>query len=111
MLRRIVPLLIAYLLLMSQQVAMSHGYTHWTPAQKTIAGELLTASGATSDSPVVDHICLQCVAAAELAFAINGSLLRFEPQTSKPLLPALLFVQARERFATVVFQSRAPPVL
>ena len=105
------PLLIAYLLLMSQQVAMSHGYTHWTPAQKNIAGEILTAAGATTEGAVVDHICLQCVAAAELAFAINGTLQRFEPQSSKPLLPAQLFVQARERFATVVFQSRAPPVL
>lgn len=98
---------------------MSHGYTHWTPAQKAIAAEMLavsatasaSAAGSSAEGAVVDHICLQCVAAAELAFAINGTLLRFEPLASKPLLPALLFVQARERFATVVFQSRAPPVL
>lgn len=105
------PLLIAYLLLMSQQVALAHGYTHWAPMQKAVSGEVLASAGAAPEATLVDHICLQCVAAAELAFAISSPLLRFAALDSRPVLPAQLFLQVRERFATVVFQSRAPPVL
>lgn len=105
------PLLIAYLLLMSQQVALSHGYTHWAPMQKAADGEMLASAGAAPEATLVDHICLQCVAAAELAFAVSSPLLRFAAPDSKPVLPAQLFLQLRERLATVVFQSRAPPVL
>lgn len=105
------PLLIAYLLLMSQQVALSHGYTHWAPMQKAASGEMRVQAGATPEATLVDHICLQCVAAAELAFAVSTPALRFEAPDSRAVLPAQLFVQVRERFATVVFQSRAPPLL
>ena len=105
------PLLIAYLLLMSQQVALSHGYTHWTPMQKAVGGEMLASAGAAPEATLVDHICLQCVGAAELAFAVSSPLLRFAAPDNQPVLPAQLFLQVRERLATVVFQSRAPPVL
>jgi hypothetical protein len=105
------PLLIAYLLLMSQQVALSHGYTHWAPMQKALSGEVRTQTGATPETTLVDHLCLQCVSAAELAFAVSTPPLRFEAPDSRAILAALLFLQVRERFATVVFQSRAPPIL
>ncbi|WP_157201003.1 hypothetical protein [Massilia sp. Root351] len=105
------PLLIAYLLLMSQQVALSHGYTHWAPIQKAVGGEMLASASAAPEATLVDHICLQCVAAAELAFAVSSPLLRFKAPDSRPSLPAQLLLQVRERLATVVFQSRAPPVL
>lgn len=111
MLRRVLPLLIAYLLLMSQQVALSHGYTHWVPMQKALSGEVRAQAGAMPETTLVDHICLQCVSAAELAFAVSSPPLRFEAPDSRAVLAAQLFVQARERVATVVFQSRAPPVL
>jgi hypothetical protein len=105
------PLLIACLMLMSQQVALSHGYTHWAPVNKALSGELRSQSGTSAETTLVDHICLQCVSAAELAFAVSSPPLRFEIPDTRAALIAQLFVQVRERFATVVFQSRAPPVL
>lgn len=111
MLSRLLPLLVAYLMLMSQQVALSHGYTHWAQEQRAVAGAMVASAGSTPDPALVEHTCLKCLSAAELAFAIAAPVVRFDIAASEPVPRWLRPTLVLERVTTVVFQSRAPPVL
>jgi hypothetical protein len=111
MLRRLLPLLIAYLMLMSQQVALSHGYSHWTKDQKAVAGAMFASADTRQGQAQLEHSCLQCLSAAELAFAIAGPVYRFDIATDLPVPRWLRPTLVLERITTIVFQSRAPPVL
>lgn len=111
MLSRLLPLLIACLMLMSQQVALSHGYTHWAKDQTALAGAMYASADGTSDPALVEHSCLKCLSAAELAFAIAAPVYRFDIADSQPVPRWLRPTLVLERVTTVVFLSRAPPVL
>ena len=96
-----------FFLLLTQQVAMSHAVTHWTPAVlASAAGD--ERVGGNADLKL--HACELC-AAAQYATAVPGDGYRLLPLD--PI--ALLHVETRERAALaalrLAFHSRAPPSL
>lgn len=96
-----------FFLLLTQQVAMSHAITHWTPAAlASAAGE--ERVGGTAEFKV--HACDLC-AAAHYASAPPGA----EYHLQLPESTRLVRVDLRERAARaalrLAFHSRAPPSL
>jgi len=109
--RRFLPLLIALFLLMSQQVASTHVYSHFaavTAAQASQAS--LTTSASVDDPTVIEQLCGLCLAAADLAFAVPGKIFRFDVAAQKLQQLIILCTQPLERSTRVVFLSRAPPL-
>lgn len=96
-----------FFLLLTQQVAMSHAVTHWTPAAlASAAGEERVGGNADFTA----HACELC-AAAQYASAVPGDEYRLQA----PDAVGLLHVATRERAAQaacrLAFRSRAPPSL
>ncbi len=105
--RSIVRVLLSLLLLMSQQMAMSHAMTHWAGAARVhhVASE---ASGVSS-AFAQDQTCEQCLAFAQIAGAVGCDTRSFAPDgTATCALGASPTQPGCER-TVCVFQSRAPP--
>lgn len=111
----LVQLLLSLLLLVSQQLAMAHGYTHVPRLGNEQAAGLTQSQGQASDSddgtkaPAADHLCAQCLSADQLAYALGVPSYSFKavapsylPLISTTTPPACLQV-------VCVFQPRAPP--
>jgi hypothetical protein len=107
MLRRLLPLLIAFSLLMSQLATQSHVYSHWTGGQA--AAMQSAASAATSDPVLSDVLCQLCLVGGQLASAINGSVHRLHVAATPAFFLSVELYQRLDRITTVVFRSRAPP--
>jgi hypothetical protein len=110
----IVHVLLALLLLLTQQIGVTHVYTHWIGAEQKnvqLLGELSDEDQAEHRKRVAVHkVCAECVSVAQMAAAITSSppTLAISTLGSAPIaLPATL--AACER-TTCVFQSRAPPL-
>lgn len=110
MTRRLLPLLTAVLLLLSQQLAFTHVYSHFGAAQSgTSLQTQARVSAGTTEPSVVERLCALCVAAADLAAAMPGTLARLDVQR-QPLAQLLRAgADLLERSTRVVFLSRAPP--
>ncbi|MYM28514.1 hypothetical protein GTP58_09285 [Duganella sp. CY15W] len=114
MLRRstapIVHVLLALLLLLTQQVGVTHVYTHWLGAEQQNF-QLTDADQAEHRKRVAVHkVCAECVSVAQIAAAITASPLTLAISTlsTGPVaMPATL--AACER-TTCAFQPRAPPL-
>lgn len=113
MLRRpLAHVILALLLLLTQQLGVTHVYTHWIgPEQQNVQ--------LSDDDEEAEHrkrlaahkMCAECVSVAQMAAAIISapltlamSTLSNGPVTLEVTLPAC------ER-TTCVFQSRAPPLV
>ncbi|MBJ7311225.1 hypothetical protein ACFOLJ_27540 [Rugamonas sp. CCM 8940] len=110
--RTFVYALLSLLLLVSQQMGISHGLTHWAGARA--GGEqaqVLERSESASKSLALDHSCNQCLAFAQIASALDTPFHSFPAArvdaTAVVSTPALSLCQR----TVCVFQSRAPPVL
>jgi hypothetical protein len=101
----LVQLLLSLLLLVSQQLALAHGYTH----VQRIATEQAQGKEDGAPTPAADHLCAQCLSADQLAYALavpsyhftiagNG----FAPHREPSARPACTK-------AVRAFQPRAPP--
>jgi hypothetical protein len=109
MTRRLYPLLIAFFLLMSQQVASTHVYSHFANVAVAQAG--VTAQAADAPDPsAIEQLCGLCLAAADLAFAVPGKIFQFDAAAEKLQQLIILCTQPLERSTRVVFLSRAPPL-
>ena len=109
MTRRLLPLLIAFFLLMSQQVASTHVYSHFA----AVAVTQVAAGPQAADAPApsaLEQLCGLCLAAADLAFAVPGKIFRFDAAAEKLQQLIILCTQPLERSTRVVFLSRAPPL-
>jgi hypothetical protein len=106
-----VRLLLSLLLLISQQMALSHVVTHWAGARDSVAQRARDGKdGAPSKSLAQDPVCEQCLAFAQLANAI-GNL----PRTFAALdLGASSVVPGVAHGAAVrplrAFEPRGPPL-
>lgn len=103
--RVIVQLLLSLLLLVSQQLAMAHGYTH----VPRVGTEQIQDNDDGTKAPAADHLCAQCLSADQLAYALGVPSYSFKavapsylPLISATTLPACLQVVR-------AFQPRAPP--
>lgn len=105
--------LLSLLLLVSQQMALQHGFTHWDAFRKELirqgALEPGQDGGGKPAKPVLHELCAECQANTQLAFALPSSSHRL----------ALLDLDAGPLAARGaegirlppprLFQSRAPP--
>lgn len=103
--RVIVHLLLSLLLLVSQQLALAHGYTH---VQRLGTGQV---QGRDDGAPptAADHLCAQCLSADQLAHALAVPSYHFKA-AANGYLP-LDETSARPASSKTVraFQPRAPP--
>jgi len=108
--RSLVHLLLSLLLLVSQQLSLGHGYTHWSEVRETLAQ---SADDAERDGkpqkPGLHDLCGQCAASAQVAFALPTPIRRFIPAElayAAPALPPTAGVCLQTECA---FQPRGPP--
>ncbi len=108
--RSLVHLLLSLLLLVSQQLSVGHGYTHWSEFRETLAQ---SADDGQRDGkpqkPGLHDLCGQCAASAQVAFALPTTVRRFIPAElayAAPSLPPTAGVCLQTECA---FQPRGPP--
>ncbi|MBD8655809.1 hypothetical protein IFT68_09250 [Oxalobacteraceae sp. CFBP 13730] len=65
--RSILHCLLSLLLLVSQQMALAHGLSHWHPAQQR---QSMQQAGGQPDSPALQEFCAECAADAQLDVAL-----------------------------------------
>jgi hypothetical protein len=111
--RNIIRVLLSLLLLLSQQMAMSHAMTHWAglrhaPAQlpKTVWEH---RDGSISSAFAQDQTCEQCLAFAQLAGAVGSPARSFAAGCAAACARHTGATQSGCERTTRVFQSRAPP--
>lgn len=104
--RRLLPVLIAVFLLMSQQVAATHVYSHFAAVAQAQPGD--TAN--TVEPTAIEQLCGLCLAAADLAYAMPGAIVQFDLAAEKLQQLLIACLQPLERSTRVVFLSRAPPL-
>ncbi|AVR94948.1 hypothetical protein [Pseudoduganella armeniaca] len=105
--RIIVQLLLSLLLLVSQQLALSHVYTH-VPAPGGVA--VLGDSGDEGKRPIAsDHLCGLCVSGDQLAHALGVPSYSFKAVAPEYLPLAAADTPAACLRTVCVFHSRAPP--
>jgi hypothetical protein len=112
--RSLVHVLLSLLLLVSQQLSVGHGYTHWAEAADTLVQQ--TGAAADTDDgtdklpkPGLHDLCGQCAASAQIAFALPSTLRQFVPAELAYAVPAVPATPGICLLTTCPFQSRAPP--
>lgn len=111
--RRFLPLLTAFFLLMSQQLASTHVYSHFVAVAQAGAAAQANRpndSAGTAEPSTIEQLCGLCLAAADLAFAVPATVFRFDLAAGKLQQLIILCTQPLERSTRVVFLSRAPPL-
>lgn len=111
--RSLVHVLLSLLLLVSQQLSLGHGYTHWAEVDETLVRQTTTARDDGSGKlpkPGLHDLCGQCAASAQIAFALPTSLRQFVPAELAYAAPVVPATPGICLLATCPFQSRAPPL-
>jgi hypothetical protein len=111
--RSILRVLLSLLLLMSQQMAISHAMTHWAGSRDG-AAQLHKASGQHDERGVSaafaqDQTCEQCLAFAQIASAVGSPARTFAADGAASCAVGPSTTQPGCARTTCVFQSRAPP--
>jgi hypothetical protein len=109
--RSLVHLLLSLLLLVSQQLSLGHGYTHWaeirdTPAQTAADGG---NGGGKPLKPGLHDLCGQCASSAQVAFALPSAIRRFIPAELAYGAPSLPLTRGVCLQTGCAFQPRGPP--
>jgi hypothetical protein len=108
--RSVIRLLLSLLLLMSQQMALSHSVTHWRMAP-ALAEQRGGGDANLSKALAQDQWCDQCLAFAQIAGSVGSDSRAFAP--FNPGADAIA-AKAERAFCprtVCAFRSRAPPVL
>ncbi|TWI61572.1 hypothetical protein IP91_04653 [Pseudoduganella lurida] len=106
--RPIVQLLLSLLLLVSQQLALSHGYTH-VPNPGPQQVQLDTNDDGSPKAPAADHLCGQCLSASQLAFALGLPTWGIKAVRPEYVLLDSIFTAPACLQPVCHFQPRAPP--
>ncbi|MDB5935793.1 MAG: hypothetical protein JWQ01_3137 [Massilia sp.] len=109
----IIRVMLSLLLLLSQQMAISHGMTHWAGTRDGSA-QLRKAVAQHDERGVSaafaqDQTCEQCLAFAQIAGAVGSPARNFAADCSAICAVAISVTQPGCARTTCVFQSRAPP--
>ena len=109
-----VRVLLSLLLLLSQQMAMSHATTHWAGSRDG-AAQLQKSGGEQSrgvGAAFAKHqTCEQCLAFAQIASAVGSSPLCFAFDRAAVCASGPTATEPGGARTTCVFQPRAPPSL
>lgn len=102
--------LLSLLLVLSQQMGMVHGISHWSGTRSHALAVKAERPGATP-APALEQNCSQCLAFAQIGSALGAPAHAFAVVLDGA--PAAIRAAAPLRFARTVcvFQPRAPPVL
>jgi hypothetical protein len=109
--RSVIRLLLSLLLLMSQQMALSHAVTHWSGRMAPAAAQQRAADGSLSGSVAQDQWCDQCLAFAQIAGTVGSAARGFAPPDAASNAVAASAGHARCARTVCVFLSRAPPAI
>jgi hypothetical protein len=102
--------LLSLLLVLSQQMGISHGMSHWTDARSAAQGGG-PHQRAAAKSLALDQSCAQCLAFAQIGSAL-GTPAHAVAATHAAAAAGIAYATPAGCLRTVcVFQSRAPPVL
>lgn len=110
--RSLVHVLLSLLLLVSQQLSLGHGYTHWAEVDETLVQQTAAADDDGTGKlpkPGLHDLCGQCAASAQIAFALPSTLRQFVPAELAYAVPAVPATPGICLLAACPFQSRAPP--
>lgn len=103
--------LLSLLLVLSQQMGISHGLTHWFGGERTHQAQSSRQERPQApDSLATDQGCVHCLAFAQIATALDAQFHSF-PADRHPA-PAILVSRVLPDCSRTVcvFQSRAPPL-
>jgi hypothetical protein len=111
--RNFIRVMLSLLLLMSQQMAMSHAVTHWAgsrhaPVQLDNRGGQ-QHDGGMSSAFAQDQTCDQCLAFAQIAGAVGSPVRSFAFDGAATCARHASATQAGCARATCAFQPRGPP--
>jgi hypothetical protein len=104
--------LLSLLLLVSQQLSLGHGYTHWTEVRETLGQASANAridAGGKLPKPGLHDLCGQCAASAQVAFALPTAIRRFLPAELADAAPSLPPTPGICLVSACAFQPRGPP--
>jgi hypothetical protein len=104
-----VRVLLSLLLLMSQQMAMSHALSHWTASIDGVQQVQLDEEGSLSTALAKDQSCNQCLAFAQLATPVASAACTFVALDADPTYIASSTASALCARTVCVFQPRGPP--
>jgi hypothetical protein len=111
--RSFIRVLLSLLLLLSQQMAISHAMTHWAGSRDGAAQLHKAASQqdprGVSSAFAQDQTCEQCLAFAQIAGAVGSPSRCFAADGSATCATGPSATQPGCARTTCVFQSRAPP--
>lgn len=112
--RSVVHVLLSLLLLVSQQMSVLHGFSHWNEFRQALSRHALLQEAEPSpdgkpSKPVLHEICAQCATGAQLAFALPAMAYLFTPLELAFSLLAAPCAQGIRLLTTCVFQPRGPP--
>jgi len=113
--RSVVHVLLSLLLLVSQQMSVLHGFSHWNEFRQALSRHALVqqAGDASPDGkpskPALHEICAQCATGAQLAFALPAMAYLFTPLELAFGMLAAPCAQGIRLLTTCVFQPRGPP--
>jgi hypothetical protein len=113
--RSLIRVLLSLLLLLSQQMAISHAMTHWAGSRGGAAQLHKAASGqeqrGVGAAFAQDQTCEQCLAFAQIASAVGSSPRCFAFDSAATCATGASATQPGCARTTCVFQPRAPPFL
>ncbi len=109
MLRRsVVHAMLSLLLLFSQQLALSHGLSHWSNGGTSAQS---SADSVAGKSLALEKSCHECLAFAQIGSALGSQSFAFFVSANVNTAPVLALATSHCARTDCVFQSRAPPVL
>lgn len=108
--------MLSLLLVLSQQMGISHALSHWSGNGNSGNSGRTTASaderqGRASKSLALDQSCDQCLAFAQIGTALDTAVHSFPAARAAAVDVILAPQQSCSRRTVCVFRSRAPPVL
>jgi hypothetical protein len=106
--------LLSLLLLVSQQLSLGHGYTHWSEVNESLAQAATAehdANGGKLPKPVLHDLCGQCAASAQIAFALPTTLRQFVPAELAYAAPSVPETPGVCLQRPCPFHPRGPPRL
>ena len=106
--RSLVHVLLSLLLLVTQQLSLGHGYSHWSDVQETLAQQAGDNTGKPS-KPGLHEQCGQCAASAQVAFALPVTIRQFIPAELAYAVPRLAATPGICLLTACPFQPRGPP--
>ena len=111
--RSLLHVLLSLLLLITQQLSLGHGYTHWSEFSERITQQQAGAADEDGSGkplkPGLHDLCGQCAASAQVAFALPSAVRRFVPAELAYAAPSLPPTPGICLLAECPFQPRGPP--